>query len=412
MGLFCVNAHFRTEDDQALVAALDRRGVDRYHLAPAKNGWTSLYEARASDQDDQRIRNLVGGLSADLEVAAISFLVHDSDIACYWLYDDGRLLDSYNSCPDYFDDDAVDDDAAPSPAGGQPQVLLPYCQDGVQPDELAAILTQESLFAENIVEQLAEAMGIDVQRALTDYRDVNGGNGSGGPDGLDGDGDDFGGGPDAFPPETGLEAALAKVLGTDSRAANANPQAKALVSAAAQGNIEEMDQLLASGAQVDAEAPAPLPGGQPMAGLGQLFPSGAPEIVMTPLLAAVANSQHETARRLLAAGADPNHTHALFGTPVHAAAGAGNVELLQDLIDGGGDVSARNAQGQTPLDVVTAGRAMSASLAQAQSLLSSLGTKIPGVTDKLPVERLMSEVTLPTQGWDACEQLLKAQANQ
>ena len=70
MGLFCVNFHFRTTDDKALTEAVNRRGVTRYRIVPAKNGWTALYEEMASDQDDSRIRDLAGGLSEDLHVAA------------------------------------------------------------------------------------------------------------------------------------------------------------------------------------------------------------------------------------------------------------------------------------------------------------------------------------------------------
>jgi hypothetical protein len=110
---------------------------------------------------------------------------------------------------------------------------------------------------------------------------------------------------------------------------------------------------------------------------------------------------------LLQAGADPNSLHPLFGTPVHVATGAGDVELLELLIEYGGNASARNAQGQTPLEVVAAGRATRERLAQAQELMQAMGVKVPGVTAQLPIEKLMSEVQLPTEGWDACEQLLK-----
>ena len=51
------------------------------------------------------------------------------------------------------------------------------------------------------------------------------------------------------------------------------------------------DRLLADGVAVDAEAPAPLGGGQPMAGLGQMFPGGLSKIAMTPLLAAIVTSK-------------------------------------------------------------------------------------------------------------------------
>jgi len=171
MGLFCANLHFRTTDENALTAALNKRGVNRYRVEPAASGWISLYEQRASQQDDARIRELGSGLSEDLRVAAIAFLVHDSDVACYWLFDDGQLLDEYNSCPDYFDPDAMDEEGSPRPSGGRTDVLLRYCQDGVREDELAAILTGETVFAESVVEQLAQALGIDRERALADYRD-------------------------------------------------------------------------------------------------------------------------------------------------------------------------------------------------------------------------------------------------
>src|SRR5262245_44835179 len=135
MGLFCVNLHFRTTDEQGLSAALKNQGVANYHVLPAKNGWVTLYEERASMQDDEWLQELASGLSQELQVPAIAFLVHDSDVACYWLFDDGQLLDQFNSCPDYFDDGALG--RGQSQLGGQPDVLLRYCRSGVTEDDLA-----------------------------------------------------------------------------------------------------------------------------------------------------------------------------------------------------------------------------------------------------------------------------------
>jgi len=400
MGLFCVNLHFRTTDDKALSASLDRRKVDRYRVVSAKNGWTSLFEEQASQQDDSRIRDLARGLSEDLHVAAIAFMVHDSDIACYWLYENGQLLDEYNSCPNYFDDD---DDGPPSPSGGRTDVLLRYCRTGVHEDELAATLRGESLFAENVIDALAQALGIARERALADYRD--GGQASDGAEGSDDEGDDDSGDPQVSPRGKGLTDQLAKMLGFGQQATAVDPQALALVQAAASDDSDEIARLLAAGVPVDAEAPAPLPGGQPMAGLGQLFPGGVPKIAMTPLLAAIVNKRRRATERLLDGGADPNRMHGLFGTPVHAATGIGEVELLQLLIDRGGNVNARDGKGQTPLQVVANGRATRDRLAQTQAMMKSMGVKLPpGLADKL------RNVVLPTAGWEACERLLKAQA--
>jgi hypothetical protein len=401
MGLFCVNFHFRTTDDRTLSEALSRRGITRYRVVPAKSGWTSLYEQQASEQDDRRIRDLGSGLSEDLHVAAIAFLVHDSDIACYWLFDKGQLLDEYNSDPDYF----ADSDGPPSPSGGRPDVLVRYCRPGVRQDELATILAKETVqattFAEHLIERLAKALGIDRNRAIADYRDAASDAGPGGMDGPndDNDDDDDDGGPSGSPLGTGLIERLAKRYGLVPAGAPADPRVTALVQAAAGGNTGEIDRLLADGVAIDAEAPAPLPGGKFLAGLAQLLPGGVPQIAMTPLLAAVAHKQRLAAERLLDGGADVNRVDPRYGTPVHAATGAGDVELLQLLLDRGGDVNARSAQGQTPLEMLAASRTGLERMAQLQAAWKASGVKVP---------RQMSNVALPREGWDACERLLKA----
>jgi hypothetical protein len=399
MGLFCVNFHFRTTDDRALAQAAKRRGAAQFRVLPAHGGWTSLYEEQASEQHEERIRRLAGTLSKDLQVAAIAFMVHDSDIACYWLFDKGHLLDEYNSCPDYFADDS---DGPPSPSGGRPDVLLRYCRPGVTQEELAAVLSEESVqattFAEDVIRRLARALGIDRSRALADYRNAADDGGLDDPDGPEDDDADDDCGPAVSPVRAGLVERLAKRFGFEVGGALADPQATALVQAAARGDTDEISRLLASGVAIDAEAPAPLPG-EMMTGMTRLFPGGLPQVVLTPLLATVVHKQRPAARRLLDGGADPNRVHARYGTAVHAATGAGDAELLQLLIDHGGDVNAANAQGQTPLQVLAVSRAAVDRLTQMQAAMKAIGMNVP---------RHMANVSLPAEGWDACERLLQA----
>src|SRR5262249_9845540 len=160
-----------------------------------------------------------------------------------------------------------------------------------------------------IIERLARALGIDPQRALTDYRDLAGG---AEPDDFDDDGNDD---DDDGPPV--LAGQLAELLGSASPNANVDPQALALGEAAGQEATDAIERLLTDGVSIDAEAPAALPGGQPAAGLGQIFPGEVPKIAMTPLMAAVVHKRRRAVERLLERGADPNRVHPLFGTQVH-----------------------------------------------------------------------------------------------
>jgi hypothetical protein len=392
MGLFCVNFHLRSADQRALKAALAHRHVDRFRILPDKNGWTSLYEEQASEQDDVRIRELAEGISRELNVPAIAFLVHDSDIACYWLYENGKPLDEYNSCPDYFDED----ESGAGPAGGDVDVLLRFCRAGVRREDLTEILTQDDLFAENIIERLAAALGIDPQRALADYRNAEDDD----PDGDNEPDDDDHGLTVPFP-RKGLGNQLAGLLsGLGRKDVDVDPQVQSLVLAAAQDDSAEIERLLAAGAAVDGEAPAPL-AGPSATGVVQIASGPAVRIPMTALLAAVIHKRRAAAGRLLDAGADPNRGHPLFGSAVHAAAGNGDGEMLRLLLDREGKANARSPRGQTPLQVIEAGRATKERLAQMQTMMATMGVKLPGIPDRV------ANLNLPTDGWDACEQLLK-----
>ncbi len=395
MGLFCVNMHFRTTDDKAVSDALKKRNITQFHLMPAKGGWTSLYEERASQQDDDRIRAVTAGLSKDLNIPAIAFLVHDSDIACYWLFENGQLVDEFNSCPDYFDENA--DEESTGETGGRPDVLVRYCKPGVREDALAGILAEKTVFAESVIEQLAEMIGIESSRALADYRDMS----EGGEFVENEEDGDAGEAIKNLSKRGGLAAQLAGMFGPQAQGAAVDPQVSALVNAASLGKADEVGQLLAAGAAVDGEAPASPPGADAATGMGKIFPGGMPKIPMTALLAAVLNKHRQAAERLLAAGADPNRVHPLIGAPMHAACGAGDPEMLRALLEHGGDANVLNLQKLSPLGVIATGRTSLERIAQIQEMTKSMGIKIPGLTGPI------SNIVLPTAGWDACEKLLK-----
>ena len=56
-----------------------------------------------------------------------------------------------------------------------------------------------------------------------------------------------------------------------------------------------------------------------------------------------------------------------------------------------------------PLDVIAVGRTTVEKMAQMQAMMKKMGMKMPtGLLDQA------ANVKLPTEGWDACEQILKA----
>lgn len=72
---------------------------------------------------------------------------------------------------------------------------------------------------------------------------------------------------------------------------------------------------------------------------------------VAPLHAAAAVCDRETARLLLARGADPHAKQQLDYTPLHGAASRGDVELAKMLLAHGADLAAKGTDGKTPADI-------------------------------------------------------------
>ena len=89
----------------------------------------------------------------------------------------------------------------------------------------------------------------------------------------------------------------------------------------------------------------------------------------TPLFRAVANEDVETVRMLLERGArtDGPHDNAYDGAVLHRGVRAGNIQVLQLLLEHGADANARDKSGKTPSQLTEQ--------QEIQELLSKYGTK-------------------------------------
>lgn len=137
MGSFVTNLHVRDADRDAVMEAL--RSLDlvpAYVRGSPETPWTSIFP-EAGYQDDAALPEMARALSKALKRPVIAFIVHDSDIFLYWLCDDGKELDRYNSAPGYFAGQTT------PPEGGNPDMLKVYCQPGTTTDHLLRLLHPE-----------------------------------------------------------------------------------------------------------------------------------------------------------------------------------------------------------------------------------------------------------------------------
>jgi len=176
-----VNYQIRSDDQAAVVAAASELVKGRAFVSPARNRWVTLYDENSELQDAYEIGRLGGELSARLNTAVIAFLVHDSSLFVYYLFENGDLLDEFHSAPPPASADA--DPEQRTRFTGRPEILLRYCVPGTTRSDLEVPLLGSDSFAEggfaslvNAEERLhplAAALNIDDLRIMLGFGDFD-----------------------------------------------------------------------------------------------------------------------------------------------------------------------------------------------------------------------------------------------
>ena len=134
MGAFYGSVQIRCEDRAPVQQALDalaKKKKTRFLLGPAIDGWIGVYpEGHGQDL------GLDKSLARLLSLEFLHLLVHDDDVFAYEYYQGGRLVDQFNSCPDYFGDVS---DREHQKLRGRPETLAHLAVDR---DKFAALETQ------------------------------------------------------------------------------------------------------------------------------------------------------------------------------------------------------------------------------------------------------------------------------
>ncbi len=153
MGSFYTNVTLARATPQATLDALGSRRA----LLAGVGERVLVFDKACESQDPQVLAALCAELSSRVGCAALGASNHDDDVLMLFLFNDGRPVTDYNSCPGYFGGDerppSVVDAAALCKAFGVEQAA----------SRLAAILASEDddmLFATDRHQAVVDALGL------------------------------------------------------------------------------------------------------------------------------------------------------------------------------------------------------------------------------------------------------------
>jgi hypothetical protein len=176
-----VNYQVRSEDSAAVATAAAELIHGRAYVSPSKQGWVSLYDEKSETQDAYEIGRIGSDLSAKLNTAVIAFLVSESTLFVYYIFENGDLVDEYHSTPPPNNAQTQADQRFRFM--GRPDELLKFCAPGTARRDIElALLRGDSLMeggfaasvnAEERLHPLATALRIDDLRIMLGFTDFD-----------------------------------------------------------------------------------------------------------------------------------------------------------------------------------------------------------------------------------------------
>ncbi len=319
MGASFTNCHIRSFDSAACLKAVTGLARSRALVTDPKNGWITVYDETSESQDLGEIRRIARGLSSKLATDVFAFLLHGSDVFVYLLYRSGKLIDQFNSRPDYFGDVSASQRKKWS---GDFKKLLRVAPRGLTIEKLRRVFSRNILFQEQLAIAFSRLIGIDPKRAGTGFRY--------------------------------LQEETHKHRLVHGRTHSA--EAAALVSSVDKGDLNQVHELLSKG----------------------VSPNQKSRFGESILASAIRFHKREIAFALIEAGADPYspietnaiwsaaahdereilgkllqrkspQLHACLGTALMTAIQMGHTTIVGDLLRAGADPNTATANGLTPL---------------------------------------------------------------
>lgn len=154
MGNFYVNFSVRGAEQQQVAEVLRREGRSALVTEP-RGDFVVVFDEEADRQGTEAILAVGELLSREAGGPVLAVLNHDDDILCYWLFQQGGVVDAYNSRPDYFDDGAGGGEQ-----GGDAERLCTALHPAAPAAEVERLLRGEHVFAVEQHGELAKLLGL------------------------------------------------------------------------------------------------------------------------------------------------------------------------------------------------------------------------------------------------------------
>jgi hypothetical protein len=149
MGTFFDSIHIRCEQIETLVDRVNGLAMGRfsYILTLPSDGWISLFLDEDGIMIDEVDDEICLNLSHYCNSLVLKIKEHDSDVFYYTCFFNGNVIDSFDSCPDYFENVTND---KKNKLHGKPELWVDLLGFSVDVDELRKVLDlmQSSLLCE------------------------------------------------------------------------------------------------------------------------------------------------------------------------------------------------------------------------------------------------------------------------
>lgn len=136
-------------------------GGDRsVYIGPAIDGWIGVYDSACDGVAVGPLAWLARGLSAHLGAVTLAWMVHDSALLLYVLFQDGEVVDRYVSRPDYFRPASAEAPRRPvGPLGGDGERLLETAGTPGDAALVTRLLAAPGPFARATLQRIAATLG-------------------------------------------------------------------------------------------------------------------------------------------------------------------------------------------------------------------------------------------------------------